>query len=249
MVRSVKGVLFLLLSLFPWGMAVLLKLLVIQGVEVPMGGTTLYGTLVVGYYLGFFVPLATLFFGVSIIADEAEGGTLPYLFGRPIPRKVILISKYLGTVAVLIPLTALSLAGTFFLTALDSGAETIVKDFGTMLLDQATIAVGIFAYTALFSLLGLAFKKPLFWGFFLGFGWENLVAWLPGFLKRLTILFHLHTLLPHSTAPKGLLNLLASSESKLAACLFLAFYLVLFIALSCFLVSRMEAAAVEREGG
>jgi ABC-type transport system involved in multi-copper enzyme maturation permease subunit len=249
MVRSVKGVIFLLLAAFPWGVALLLKLLVLQGAEVPLGGSTLYGTIVVGYYLGFFVPLATLFFGVSLVADEAEGGTLPYLFGRPVPRMTVLLAKVGAMAAVLCALIGGSLVGTYLLCSLEAGAGAVARDAGTFLADMGVLALGVLVYGALFAFIGLAFKKPLFWGFFLGFGWENLVAWLPGFLKRLTVLFHLHTLLPHPTAPQGLLNLLASSESKVAALAFLAFYGVAFTLLGCLLVRRMEAPAQEREGG
>jgi ABC-2 type transport system permease protein len=250
MVKSAKGVVFLLLGAFPWGVAILLKLLVTQGVEVPLGGSTLYGTIVVGYYLGFLIPLATLFFGVSLIADEAEGGTLPYLFGRPVPRHSVLLSKCAAMGAVLCVLVCGSLAGTFLLCSLEAGSGAIARDMGAFLMDLAILSAGIAVYGSLFAFVGLAFKKPLFWGFFLGFGWENLVAWLPGFLKRFTVLFHLHTLLPHPTAPKFLLqNLLASSESKASAVGFLAFYGVVFILLGCLLVRRMEAPAQEREGG
>ena len=90
----------------------------------------------------------------------------------------------------------------------------MAREAGTLLGDLATTGLGVLVYGALFAFIGLAMKKPLFWGLIIGFGWENLVAWLPGFLKRLTILFHLHTLLPHPTAPQGLLNLLASSREQ-----------------------------------
>jgi ABC-type transport system involved in multi-copper enzyme maturation permease subunit len=249
MVKSAKGVVFALMALFPWGVALLLKVLVLRGADVPLGGSTLYGTIVVGYYMGFLVPLSTLFFGVSLIADEAEGGTLPYLFGRPVPRPTVLMAKYAAMAAVLCVLFAVSLAGTYLLCSLESGAGAVARDAGTFLADLAVLAVGVLVYGALFAFVGLAFKKPLFWGFFLGFGWENLVAWLPGFLKRLTVLFHLHTLLPHPTAPQGLLNILASSESKVAAVAFLAFYGTAFLVLGILLVRRMEAPAQEREGG
>lgn len=249
MVRSVKGVVFALLALFPWGVAVLLRLLVLQGAEVPLGGSTLYGTIVVGYYLGFLVPLATLFFGVSLVADEAEGGTLPYLFGRPVPRPTVLLAKYAAMAAVLCVLFAVSLVGTYLLCSMEAGSGAMARDAGTFLQDLVVLGVGVLVYGALFAFVGLAFKKPLFWGFFLGFGWENLVAWLPGFLKRLTVLFHLHTLLPHPTAPQGLLNILASSESKVSAVAFLVFYGAAFLALGVLLVRRMEAPAQEREGG
>jgi len=243
---SVKGLVFLFLLTFPWLAALLLQALIWKGLEVPLGGTTLYAMLVVGYYQGFWIPLSTLFCGVAIVADDAEGGTLPYLFGRPVPRWIVFLSKFSGMAAVLMAQTAVSLLGTYLLCRLEG---ELFKDLGILLQDLAVLLLGVVVYGGLFGFIGIALKKPLFWGFFIGFGWENLVGWLPGFLKRLTLLFHLHTLTPHPTAPEGLQNLMASSESKAAALAFLLVYGAAFIALACWLMGRIEAPAVEREGG
>ena len=105
--------------------------------------------------------------------------------------------------------------GTYLLALSIDGAAAMSKEWTTLLGDLGTTALGVVAYGALFAFLGLALKKPLFWGLLIGFGWENLVAWLPGFLKRLTLLFHLHTLLPHSAQPQGLVQqMLAASEAE-----------------------------------
>ena len=250
MTRSVKGLLFGLLLVVPWAAALLLRLLIWKGVQVPMGGVTLYGILVLAYIVGFLVPLSTLFFGTSLIADEVEGGTLPYLFGRPVRRERVFLTKVAAMTAVLVVGSCVSVVGTYLLTLSIDGGAALGREFGTLLGDLGTTALGVVAYGALFSFLGLAFKKPLFWGLVIGFGWENLVAWLPGFLKRLTLLFHLHTLLPHSAQPQGIVQqMLAASESRVAALVFLVAYTAIFLALGCFLIRRMEASAAEREEG
>jgi ABC-type transport system involved in multi-copper enzyme maturation permease subunit len=247
MTRSVKAWLFGLMAAVPWGVVLVLRLLIAQGVPVPMGGVTLYGMLVLGYVLGFFVPLSTLFFGTALIADEVEGGTLPYLFGRPIRREKLFLVRYAAMTAILLAGAWASVLGTYLL-AMTTGSPA--GELGTLGGDLLTVGLAVAAYGALFSFLGMALKKPLFWGLLIGFGWENLVAWLPGFLKRLTLLFHLHTLLPHASGPQGLLQqLLASSESRLAALLFLLVYEALFLILGCLIVRRMEASAAEREEG
>ncbi len=250
MTRSVKGWLFGLLLVLPWAAALLLRLLIWKGVQVPMGGVTLYGILVLAYVTGFLVPIATLFFGTSLVADEVEGGTLPYLFGRPLRREKIFLAKVAAMTAVLAAGCWLSILGTYLLSMSIDGAGALGREAGTLLGDLATTALAVAAYGALFAFLGLAMKKPLFWGLIIGFGWENLVAWLPGFLKRLTLLFHLHTLLPHSAAPQGVVQqMLASSESRVIALAFLLVYTALFLGLGCVLIRRMEASAAEREEG
>jgi ABC-type transport system involved in multi-copper enzyme maturation permease subunit len=248
MTLSTRGLAFLCLAVFPWFLLGLLNLLIWRGVSVQIGGATLYGNIVVGYYMGFLVPLASLFFGVALVAEEAEGGTLPYLFGRPVPRHLLLLAKFLGMEAVLLAGTGVSMAGSYLLAHLEAGPSSMVKSSGDFLMDLCAAGLGLVVYGALFTLMGLAFQRPLFWGFLVGFGWENMVAWLPGFLKRLTILFHLHTLMPQPTEPKGLLQLLAASESKLAALIFLAAYGAAFLALSFLVIRRLEAAHLDREG-
>jgi ABC-type transport system involved in multi-copper enzyme maturation permease subunit len=250
MTRSVKGWLFGLLLGVPWAAALFLRLLIWRGVQVPLGGVTLYGILVLAYITGFLVPLSTLFFGTSLIADEVEGGTLPYLYGRPVRRERVYLAKVAAMVAVLVAGSWLSITGTYLLSLSIDGAGAVGREMGTLLGDLATTGLGVLAYGALFAFIGLAVKKPLFWGLIIGFGWENLVAWLPGFLKRLTLLFHLHTLLPHNSAPQGVIEqMLAASESRTAALVFLAVYTALFLVLGCALSRRMEAAAAEREEG
>jgi len=248
MTLSTRGLIFLGLAVFPWFLLALLNLLIWRGVPMDIGGGTLYGNIVVLYYMAFLIPLSALFFGVALVAEEAESGTLPYLFGRPIPRHLILLAKYAGMEAVLLAGTGVSMAGAYVLAHLEAGPSAMFKGSGDFLMDLVAAGLGLLVYGALFSLMGLAFQKPLFWGFLVGFGWENMVAWLPGFLKRLTILFHLHTLMPEPTEPKGLLQFLAASESKLAALIFLAVYGVAFLALSVVLIRRLEAAHLEREG-
>lgn len=248
MTLSSRGVAFLGLAVFPWFLLLLLNLLIWRGINVPIGGSTLYGNIVVAYYMGFLVPLSSLFFGVALIAEEAEGGTLPYLFGRPVERHLVFLAKYAGMSVVLLCGTALSMVGSYVLANLESGLGFMVRGLDDFAMDLVAASLGLLVYGALFALLGLAFKRPLFWGFLIGFGWENMVAWLPGFLKRLTVLFHLHTLMPEPTEPVGLLKILDATESKLAALLFLAFYGVVFLGAACLLVRRIEAAHLEREG-
>lgn len=250
MTRSVKGWLFGLMLGVPWLAALFLRLLIWKGVQVPMGGVTLYGILVLTYTTGFLVPLSTLFFGTSLIADEVEGGTLPYLFGRPVKRERVFLSKVAAMVAVLTAGVWTSVIGTFALALSIDGSAALSREAGSLAGDLAVTGLAVLSYGALFAFVGLALKKPLFWGLLIGFGWENLVAWLPGFLKRLTLLFHLHTLLPHSAQPQGIVQqMLSSSESRFAALAFLVAYAGFFLFLACLLIRRTEASAAEREEG
>ena len=241
---SVRGLLFSLLAAFPWGVTLLLRLLVARGVPVPVGGVTLYASVVLLYLFGFLLPLSALVFGVGLVADDREGGTLPYLLGRPVSRARLLLTRFAATAALLWILNGLSAAGVFLIGVSEGGGGALLREFPVFLEDLGVLALGTLAYGALFTLLGLLLKRPLFAGLLIGFGWENLVAYIPGFLKRLTLLFHLHTLLPHGGGPQGLLQqLLASSESKAAALFYLAFYTAAFLLLACLRMKGLEAPA------
>jgi ABC-type transport system involved in multi-copper enzyme maturation permease subunit len=92
--------------------------------------------------------LAALLYGSSLLAAEIEGKTLVYLFTRRVSRTHVLVQKYLATVAALITLTGASLTVCFALGGFPGG----MRMYLTLL---ATIAAAVFAYTAIFSLLGL----------------------------------------------------------------------------------------------
>jgi len=248
-VFSVRGLVFAAFAAFPWAVTLLLRILVARGVPVPLGGVSLYASVVLLYLFGFLLPLSTLVFGVGLVADDREGGTLPYLLGRPVPRAKIVLVRFFATVLLLWGLHAASAAGVFLLGVSEGGAGALLREAPVLLADLAVLALGVLTYGALFLLLGLLLRKPLFVGLLLGFGWENLVGYIPGFLKRLTLLFHLHTLLPHGAGPQGLVEqMLASTESRAAAFVFLVFYGVLFLVLSVLAMGRIEApAAAEAE--
>ena len=54
----------------------------------------LYGVIVAFYYVRNVMPLAALFHGSSLIADEVEGKTLAYLLSRPLTRASIFAGKF-----------------------------------------------------------------------------------------------------------------------------------------------------------
>jgi len=85
-----------LLSLIPVGCSLILllirSLLEQEGVNL----TDLYPQMSFLLYLHFLLPLIAVFIGAAIIADELEERTLPYLITRPIPRRIIILSKLIA---------------------------------------------------------------------------------------------------------------------------------------------------------
>lgn len=103
-----------------------------------------------------FVPLLALLVGTHAMASEREGGTLPFLFTRPIPRAAVVLGK--GATAILVAVAASAVAVTLVYVAmgLPTGAQ-----LGGAIAATATMAM---ALTAIFVLLGTVLQRSLYAG-------------------------------------------------------------------------------------
>ncbi|MFH0803289.1 MAG: ABC transporter permease [bacterium] len=240
---SRSGLIFL--AVFPWLAMLIFYSLFVKGRVTGFAAYNPYQFVLMGYYLGFFIPLSSLYLGVSLISSEMDSGTLPYLFTRPVPRSLLFLAKFAGAFSALSVLVILSQAGTYALSLrMTYFSGQSILDF----LAAAGVSVlGILVYGALFSLLGLALKNPYLAGFLIGFGWENMAGWLPGFFKRLTILYHLHELLPYPPMRGGPQDLFYQAEYQWAAFAFLLGYGAIFLLLSCLTISSMEVVPRDTE--
>jgi ABC-2 type transport system permease protein len=176
---------------------------------VRMGGPGIFGLVLWFLFLRFIVPVLGIFYGTSLIADEVEDKTITYLFTRPIPRAAVLLGKYLAYLAstVLIVLPAVMLV--YFLVV-PIGGGSIAATFPDLLRDLGLLAMGLAVYGALFAAVGAWIKRPVLFGLFFAFGWENFAMALPGYLKRFTVAFYAQGLVPHAMPQQDLLSVLQS---------------------------------------
>jgi ABC-type transport system involved in multi-copper enzyme maturation permease subunit len=170
-------------------------MLSVNGVR--MSGATLFGLIIWLSYVRFIVPVLGVFYGTALIADEVEDKTITYLFTRPIRRSAIVFGKYLAYLICTLLLVLPSVVIVYFVVVPLQGSS-IGTEFPTLLADLGTIAVGLVAYGALFAFVGTRLKRPLVVGLIFVFGWEPGVLFIPGYLKRLTVAYHLQALVPHS---------------------------------------------------
>ncbi|HEY6210660.1 MAG TPA: ABC transporter permease [Vicinamibacterales bacterium] len=162
----------------------------------PIAGTAIFGGMIWGLFINIIVPLLGVFYGTSLIADEVDDKTITYLFTRPIPRRAVLIGKYLAYLACTILLVLPSVMLMFFLV-IPIGSSSIAEGFPLLLTDFAMLAIGLAAYGAVFALVGTRMKRPLIVGLVYAFGWEPAVVFFPGYLKRLTVAYYLQALVRH----------------------------------------------------
>jgi len=185
-----------LLGLFPVVMTLILILakpfLEDRDVEV----FRLYPQISFFLYLHFLLPMTAVFSGSAVIGEEVEDQTLPYLLIRPIPKWRFAVSKILANFLVLGSILILSLFLCYTVLHLPYGLSGWLDESGQLARSIGVLLLGLAAYLPLFSFLGALFKKAVLGGLLFTFGWENLIAYLPGNAKLLTVVHYLHSLYP-----------------------------------------------------
>ena len=210
---------------------------------VRLGGPSIFGLMIWFLFLRFIVPVLGIFYGTSLMADEVEDKTITYLFTRPIPA--------VGGADWQVPglpgldrahRAAVGDAGVF--PGGPDGGGAIAATFPTLLRDLALLAIGLAVYGALFAAVGAWIKRPVLFGLFFAFGWENFALALPGYMKRFTVAFYTQSLVPHAMPQDNLLSVLQSvfkdNVSALQAGLTLVAMLVVALALATRAVERRE---------
>ena len=114
--------------------------------------------------------LASAIFTTAIISQEVEQRTIVYLLTRPVPRWKLLVIRYLASALVVFGI------GVFgaILTAIGSGDHSLLSK------DIVALAVGAFAYGALFLMVSLLFNRAMIICLLYAFGWEISIPSLPG---------------------------------------------------------------------
>jgi ABC-type transport system involved in multi-copper enzyme maturation permease subunit len=224
-----RSALMAILLGLPLAFAVVYRVVLVAKLPARVSGFDLYGVILAIYDLRNVVPLCALFYAASLVADEVEGKTLTYLLTRPVRRASILLGKFAAylvtTLAFVWPVTVV----TFFLLATARGSAGLGSRVGVLFQDLGILALGLLAYGALFTLLGVLLKRPVIPGLLFLYAWE-LAANVPGYLPRLTLTAYLRSLSSHRPAEEGLSQLLGrvtlgTGESLLSlgllTCLFL----------------------------
>jgi ABC-2 type transport system permease protein len=129
------------------------------------------------YGLALLVPLASLWLGAAAVGDLVEDRLLVYLWLKPVARWQLPAAAILATASVVVPLTALPLA----LSALVAGAGGVA--WAALL--AATL--GAVAYVGLFVVVGLWFRRGIWWGLVFILVWENAVAYIAGGAGSFTV--------------------------------------------------------------
>ena len=118
------------------------------------------------------LPIITVVLATASLGHEIEDQTMTYLFLKPVPRWGIVLPKFLATVTVAIVVVV----GSGVLTTVIVPEGSVI----TSVAAAAGLAVGVLAYTAIFTWAGLMTSHALALGLVYVFVWEAAIV---GFLQ------------------------------------------------------------------
>jgi ABC-2 type transport system permease protein len=212
----------------------------VEGVRIT--GPAIFGGMIWILYLRIIVPILGVFYGTALIADEVEDKTITYLFTRPVRRGAVLLGKYLAYLAVTGFVVLPSVVLVYLLIA--PIGSSLGASFIPVLTDLALLAIGLAVYGAVFAFVGAQFKRPILFGLFFAFGWEQITLLVPGYLRRFTIAYYLQGPVPHAMPQGSVVSLFQAivrdSPSLASSLIWLAVIWVAFLALGMRAVERRE---------
>ncbi len=163
--------------------------------ETPFGLAELQG-IWAGLFQGL-VLRTVVFFGamwifVNLIRGEVVDRTLHLSLMLPVPRPMLLAGKFLGAWVA----SAILLGGATAVAWLVFFREQLSHaPIGQMFQWSAIVVLGVLGYGAIFGVLGVYLRNPIFAAIAL-WAWEWLEFLLPGPLKKLSVVHYLKGLAP-----------------------------------------------------
>lgn len=204
-------------------------------------GQVIFQNILMVFFLQFLIIILALFYGTSIVAEELEGKTLPYLSSRPVTRAAIIIGKYLAYLSLTSVILISAVLVSYFILNLDQDFR--LADFWTVIRYSLVLFLGLAAYLSFFTFLGTWLKKPILVGLAFGFGWESIIQYFPGTTQKLSIAHYLKSLLPQyitSSGKLGFLFIRLEPTNSVVAVITLVLIAVIFLGLASLIFSYKE---------
>jgi ABC-type transport system involved in multi-copper enzyme maturation permease subunit len=230
--KAVRTRVFILLSLIP-----VLLMFIVRIVDAS-GAPDFFSKVMLSLYFQLLIPVLALFFGTTIVNEELDNKTLVYLTTSPVPRKAVILGKYLAAFLLLLLIVGSGFLLSFLAVAFNRlGQAAAWEELGVFL---GASLLALFCYSALFTLAGTFMKKSILSGLFFVFGWESVVQYFPGVTQKFTIIHWIKSLLPIQADQGGFLifQLQPSPVFESIAMLLGAGLLFLFLAI--FIFQRKE---------
>jgi ABC-2 type transport system permease protein len=140
------------------------------------------------------VPFAALMLGSGQIQDEVEEQTLTYLLIRPLPRWLIYVVKAAATALVAAGLTGVFTLITVAAIYLNNPLvrEPVTPGFAVRI--TGLLVLASVAYSALFTALGVFFKRALVLGMAYILAFEGIFANVDFVIRKATVMYYTRVL-------------------------------------------------------
>lgn len=188
----------------------------------------LFQVLMVPLFLQVVLIFVTLVNATTLIREEIDDSTLPYLLTRPISKPAIATYKYLGYLAAVLVLLAPPMILAYAVTEAYQGLP-FTADLDVLSGFLVATVLGSAAYGGLFLLLSVLVRKPLAFGLLFGFVWESIVGSIPGDVPKLSIIHYLRSILKGMIAVGPLSNYRTDLTTQTAIGILIAFSIVVVI--------------------
>jgi len=147
-----------------------------------------------------------IFFGcawvfMNLFRGEVVDRSLHYYFLAPVRREVLVVGKYLSGLIATIVLFSITTVGSMFIYYFwlfpSESARFFFDGAGAsqMLAYLGVTILACIGYGAVFLLIGLFFRNPIIPALML-YGWEWINFLLPPFLKKISVIHYLTSLVP-----------------------------------------------------
>lgn len=230
--RSQKSRLFSLLSLAPIAIALFLKINQAVSAKSDFDGLYFFNNAILIFVFQFLILVLALFYGTSVGTEDLEAGTWAYLVTRPIPRPTIILGKYLANLLLIGLISGTSLVVSFIVLNLENLGNISLYLF--LFKDLGVLSLALLAYTSFFVFLGVAIRRPIFFGLLFSFGWENVIQYFPGSTQRLAIIHYIKSLIPLPSSSRfSFLTFQLKPTKPIYAILALVGMTVFFLFLGC----------------
>lgn len=191
-------------------------------------GIVLFQILMVPLFLQVVLIFVTIVQAGSLIREEIDDDTLPYLLTRPISKPAVVLYKYLGYVVAMFVLLVPPLVVAYGVTEAYTGSS-FGADLDVLGAFLAVTVLGGLAYGAIFTLLSVGTRRPLFAGLMFGFVWEGIVGSIPGDVPKLSVIYYLRSILQGQIATGPLHDFGSKTSAGVAAAVIVGFTIAALI--------------------
>jgi ABC-type transport system involved in multi-copper enzyme maturation permease subunit len=230
--KAVRTRVFILLGLLPVALMVIVRL--VDASSAP----DFFSKVMLSLYFQLLIPVLALFFGSTIVNEELDNKTLVYLTVAPVPRRAVILGKYLAAFLLLLLIVGSGFLLSFLAAAANRlGRAAAWEELGVFL---GTSVLALFCYSTLFTLAGTFMKKSILIGLFFVFGWESVVQYFPGVTQKFTIIHWIKSLLPVQADQGGFLIFQLQPSPALESVLVLFIAGLIFLIAAVFIFERRE---------